>query len=62
VITGQETKESLWPDGRFVYFPAGDHPGTVVELSEISGRKGQFFKQIAEAARKGDGSEAIRRK
>ena len=49
-------------DGRFVYFLAEGHPGTVIELSEISGRKGQFFKRVAEAARQWDGSEPIRRK
>ncbi len=49
-------------DGRFVYFRAEAHPGTVIELSEISGRKGQLFRRIAEAARQWDGSDPIRRK
>lgn len=49
------------PDGRFVYFATEDHPGTVIELSEVSGPKGVFFRHIAEAARSWDGSEAIRR-
>jgi len=50
------------PDGRFVYFLTEHHPGTVVELSEISGRKGQFFRHIAEVTRTWDGAEPIRRK
>jgi len=48
-------------DGRFVYFATEHHPGTVIELSEVSGPKGAFFRHIAEAARGWDGSEAIRR-
>ncbi len=50
------------PDGRFVYFLTEYHPGTVIELSEISGRKGQLFRHIAEVARRWDGSEPIRRR
>ena len=49
------------PDGRFVYFDTEAHPGTVVELSEISGSKGRVFEHIAEAARTWDGSDPIRR-
>jgi hypothetical protein len=45
------------PDGRFVYFATERHPGTVIELSEISGPKGIFFRHIAEEARRWDGSE-----
>ena len=46
--------------GRFVYFETQAHPGTVVELSEISGPKGRFFQHIADAAACWDGSEPIR--
>jgi len=49
------------PDGRFVYFETRSHPGTMIELSEVSGSKGAFFRHIAETARSWDGSEAIRR-
>jgi catechol 2,3-dioxygenase-like lactoylglutathione lyase family enzyme len=49
-------------DGRFAYFLAENHPGSVIELSEISGRKGKFFKRIAEAAGVWDGSEPIRKR
>jgi hypothetical protein len=48
-------------DGRFVYLATQHHPGTVIELSEVSGRKGAFFRHIADAARSWDGSEPIRR-
>ncbi len=49
------------PDGRMVYFDTQGHPGTVVELSEISGPKGKTFERIAEAAQSWDGSDPIRR-
>ena len=49
------------PDGRFVYFDTESHPGTVVELSEISGSKGRFFEHIAETAHTWDGSDPIHR-
>jgi hypothetical protein len=49
------------PSGRFVYLATEGHPGTIVEVSEVSGAKGQFFKHIAETARSWDGSEPIRR-
>ena len=52
---------SIGETGRFVYLLTEQHPGTVVELSEISGPKGQFFRHIAETARAWDGSEPIRR-
>jgi hypothetical protein len=47
--------------GRFVYLDTESHPGTVVEVSEISGPKGRFFTRVAEAAASWDGSEPIRR-
>ncbi len=48
------------PDGRFVYFDTETHPGTVIEVSDISGAKGAFFERIREAAAKWDGTRAIR--
>ena len=36
-------------------------PGTVIEVSEISGPKGRFFAHIAAAARDWDGREPVRR-
>ena len=61
---GYEVGQSGWvggPDGRFVYFLTEGHPGTIVELSEVSGAKGRFFAHIAETARSWDGSVPIRR-
>ena len=48
-------------NGRFVYFETEGHPGTVIELSDISGPKGGFFKHIAEVASTWDGTKPIRR-
>ena len=47
-------------DGRFAYFDTEAHPGTVIELSEKSGRKGRMFQRIREAAQGWDGSDPIR--
>ena len=46
--------------GPFVYFQTEGHPGTVVELSDVSGPKGRMFQRIAEASRDWDGSDPIR--
>jgi hypothetical protein len=48
-------------NGRFVYLSTQAHPGTVVEVSEVSGGKGGFFEQIAREAADWDGSDPIRR-
>ncbi|OWJ63742.1 VOC family protein [Inquilinus limosus] len=45
---------------RLVYFSAEDHPGTMIELSEISGAKGEFFREIAAASANWDGRNPIR--
>ena len=46
--------------GRFVYFDTEAHPGTVVELSDVSGPKGQLFAHLAELCANWDRSEPIR--
>ena len=46
--------------GRFAYFDTEAHPGTVVEISDISGAKGAFFEHIRKAAADWDGSHPIR--
>ncbi len=56
---GQEGE--IGESGRFVYFETESHPGTVVELSDVSGPKGGFFKHIREVADTWDGSKPIRR-
>ena len=52
---------SIGENGRFVYLSTESHPGTVVEVSEVSGAKGRFFQHIARAAETWDGTEPVRR-
>lgn len=49
------------PEGRHVYFETEQHPGTVLELSEVKGVKGEFFTYVAESAADWDGTDPIRR-
>jgi hypothetical protein len=46
--------------GRFAYFDSTGHPGSVIEISDISGNKGRFFDHIRRVAADWDGSEPIR--
>ncbi len=48
-------------NGRFAYLLTEAHPGTVVEVSEVSGPKGQFFEHIAKTADDWDGSNPVHR-
>jgi hypothetical protein len=48
------------PLGRFAYLDTGQDPGTVIEISDVSGPKGEFFRHIREAAAGWDGSRPIR--
>lgn len=48
------------PQGRFAYFEHEDVPGTVIEISDVSGPKGKTFARIREAARTWDGTDPIR--
>jgi hypothetical protein len=52
---------SIGMKGRFEYFVNERCPGTIIELSEMSGFKGEYFKAIAETAAHWDGSDPIRR-
>ena len=47
-------------NGRFVYFDKEDHPGTVIELSDVVGPKGRMFRIIREASLNWDGSHPVR--
>ena len=38
-------------NGRYAYFDTGFHPGSVVELSEVSGLKGDLFRRIRDPIR-----------
>ena len=46
--------------GRYVYYDTEFHPGTVIEISEVNGAKGQAFRQIREASKDWDGAEPVR--
>ena len=47
--------------GRFAYFDTGsEQPGTVIEISDISGNKGRFFDHIRRVAQDWDGAKPIR--
>ncbi len=46
--------------GRFAYFDTQSHPGTIVEISDISGAKGKFFAHIRKVAAGWDGSDPVR--
>lgn len=48
------------PQGRFAYFDTETHGGTVLELSDISGPKGEFFEHIRRAADGWDGANPVR--
>lgn len=47
--------------GRFAYFDTQAHPGTIIEISDISGSKGRMFSHIREVAANWDGTDPIRR-
>lgn len=46
--------------GRFAYFDTQAHPGTIIEISDISGPKGKTFAHIRQVAANWDGSDPIR--
>ena len=46
--------------GRFAYFDTQAHPGTIVEISDISGPKARTFEHIRKVSQGWDGSEPIR--
>lgn len=47
--------------GRYAYFYRTDFPSAMIELSESTGGKAEYFAQIREASRDWDGTEPIRR-
>ena len=47
--------------GRFAYFLRPDVPSMTVEISEMSGGKGEYFETIRQASIGWDGSDPIRR-
>ncbi len=49
------------PDGRFAYFDTNGHRGTVMELSDVSGSKGECFERLRGVAQDWDGSRPVRK-
>lgn len=49
------------PQGRFAYLDTEDRQGTLVEISDISGPKGELFAFVRDAARTWDGTNPIHR-
>lgn len=47
--------------GRFAYFLRPDFPSAMIEISESTGGKGEYFQQIRQASVEWDGSDPIRR-
>lgn len=58
-IVGHEG--AIGPNGRFAYFISDKIPGTILEVSEMSGFKGEYFKAIADICTNWDGTDPIRR-
>jgi len=46
--------------GRFAYLDTEHDQGTVIEISDVSGPKGQFFSYIRQVAADWDGTDPIR--
>lgn len=46
--------------GRFCYFETSAHPGSLIEISDISGSKGKTFAHIRKVAQNWNGSDPIR--
>jgi hypothetical protein len=63
-LTGQGFKPVMGGEvgerGRFIYFDTEYHPGTVIELSEVAGPKGEMFRLIREAGATWDGKDPVR--
>jgi hypothetical protein len=48
-------------DGRFAYFATEAHPGTMIEISEVQGRKAELFNHVAVVCETWDGGDPIRK-
>jgi len=58
IAIGQQGR--IGPQGRFAYLETQAHPGTVLEVSEVSGPKGRFFEHVARCAQDWDGRDPVR--
>jgi hypothetical protein len=54
-------QEGDTPRGPFVYFDTEAHPGTVVEMAELTPTRRRIFDQVRAAAQGWDGRDPIRR-
>jgi catechol 2,3-dioxygenase-like lactoylglutathione lyase family enzyme len=54
-------QEGQSPRGPFVYFRNESHPGTVIEMAELTPARRSIFEQVRQAAADWDGSDPIRR-
>jgi hypothetical protein len=54
-------QEGQSPRGPFVYFRNEGHPGTVIEMAEMTATRRSIFGQIRQAALDWDGADPIRR-
>ena len=54
-------QEGLHARGPFVYFKHEGHPGTVIEMSELTPGRRSFFDKVRDAAVGWDGRDPIRR-
>lgn len=53
-------QSGLGKGSRMAYYDGGGHPGSIIELSELTPGKQSFFDQIADAARTWDGHDPVR--
>lgn len=51
---------NIGTNGRFAYFINDRLPGAILEISEMSGFKGEYFKAICETCMNWDGTDPIR--
>ena len=58
----QQSAESVTggPGTRYAYLIDRRHPGTVIEVSEVSGSKGELFRWIADSSKDWDGNDPVR--
>ncbi|MFE2314853.1 VOC family protein [Streptomyces sp. NPDC059441] len=54
-------QEGAIQGGRFAYLDTETHPGTVIEISDIGGAKGEVFAALRDLAAGWDGNDPIRK-
>jgi hypothetical protein len=62
LATGYEIgQEGDSPRGRFVYFWNEGHPGTVIEMADLTPGRKRIFDGVRAAAQNWDGKDPVRR-